>query len=210
LLDKATALIGAGYELFATSYAVEMINQELINFRDAESNWKGDPAQDELKIFKAYLAMTDKFIPDKVEWQKDQIAKTASKGGEHLIRTDFINILHLILANFIITFSKQNYYIKVSEGIYEMISRLIWPTLIKQHEFNNAPDAVLERFKGRESIYVMSGSPHEIFGPYVFDFYKKMGCSSGQNFLNKVESIILINLKRDKKKLPKNPADLFT
>jgi hypothetical protein len=90
----------------------------------------------------------------------------------------------------------------------DYLLRLVWPMLIKQHEFHNSPDAILERYKGRAFMSYLES--HETFGNYVKDYYKKLDCKSGQQYLSGIETLIVDNLKRKQGDPPKKFSDHFT
>jgi len=80
------------------------------------------------------------------------------------------------------------------------IEKLMWPHLIKQFEFTNRPDAIYERYKGRALMSYIENQPK--FKEYASGYFKSLGCNSGSDYLNRLESLIVRNLQREKSSAP--------
>ncbi|MBS1585536.1 MAG: hypothetical protein JSS82_08300 [Bacteroidetes bacterium] len=81
---RVLPLLSKGYELFVVPTIVEFLNREIINFRsgfEPSDNY----GEDELNIFKAFIAIGDEIIERDLETQKKAIDE-AKLGGENLIK----------------------------------------------------------------------------------------------------------------------------
>ncbi|OJW79604.1 MAG: hypothetical protein BGO69_12810 [Bacteroidetes bacterium 46-16] len=81
-----------------------------------------------------------------------------------------------------------------TEGGVNLI-KLMWPHLIKQFEFTNRPDPIYERFRGRALMSYLES--HEKYKEYALSYFQSFGCTSGQEYLNRIESLIVRNLQRE-------------
>lgn len=90
---------------------------------------------------------------------------------------------------------------KVELGV-SYLERIFWPHIIKQYEFTNKPDPIYERYRGRALMaYIENQSP---FRDPVIKYFKSLGCESGADYLNVIDTLIVQHLKR---KPSSNPND---
>jgi hypothetical protein len=73
--------------------------------------------------------------------------------------------------------------------------KLLWPHLIKQYEFSNEPDAILECYKGMAFISYLERHPK--FGNIAKSYFESLGCSCGQDYLHRIISLVTEYIKRD-------------
>ncbi|MDR3695311.1 hypothetical protein [Mucilaginibacter sp.] len=73
--------------------------------------------------------------------------------------------------------------------------KLLWPHLIKQFEFSNEPNAVLECYKGMAFIFYLERHPK--FGSIAKSYFENLECSCGLDYLHRIISIVTEYVKRD-------------
>lgn len=90
IFANAIPRISSDYELFASPFTVEFINRELINFR--EDTGQEIRRENELNIFKAYVAIMDELVEKQTE-ALAEVAEEAKKGGENIRKLLWTHII---------------------------------------------------------------------------------------------------------------------
>jgi len=77
----------------------------------------------------------------------------------------------------------------------EHLIKLVWPHIIKQYEFAIEPDGIFECYKGMAFVSYLER--HPLFGDVAKAYFRRMGCSCGQDYLHRIISVVTEYMKRD-------------